>query len=184
MSTPGVVDQGRRTVSGASAYSVDADGKVYSTLDCSRTGYLGGVAREMRPGLGRNGYRVVRLKCDDGVVRTRYVHHLVAEAFLGPRPEWHEEVRHLDGRKLNCAASNLAWGTRRDNSGDSRRHGSMIVGSRSHLAKLRENDVAKIKKLHADGARVCELARRFGVNHATISAIRTGKTWAHVPAQE
>ena len=45
--------------------------------------------------------------------------------------------------------------------------------------KLTVNDAAVIKSLlgHRNGS---ALARRFGVSHATISAIKTGKVWGYV----
>jgi hypothetical protein len=59
--------------------------------------------------------------------RHAFVHHLVAEAFLGPRFElgdpdewgdrpklWHK-VRHLNDRAEDCRAVNLAYGTQEDN---------------------------------------------------------------------
>lgn len=58
-----------------------------------------------------------------GVIATRAVHQLVAEAFLGPRPAG-QEVRHLDGNGLDNRRGNLAWGTRAENMQDSIRHGT------------------------------------------------------------
>jgi hypothetical protein len=53
--------------------------------------------------------------------RTAYVHHLVAAAFLGPRPLG-QEIRHLDGNKENSRPSNLAYGTHAENMADYSRH--------------------------------------------------------------
>lgn len=47
--------------------------------------------------------------------RRYYVHALVAEAFLPPRPTPKHEINHIDGDKQNRAASNLEWCTRREN---------------------------------------------------------------------
>ncbi len=58
------------------------------------------------------GYRSVHLRCP-GYSARRRVHKLVAEAFIGPCPP-RQEVRHLDGDKLNNTVSNLAYGTRRE----------------------------------------------------------------------
>jgi hypothetical protein len=42
--------------------------------------------------------------------RAHYVHHLVADAFLGPRPEG-KQIRHRDDDSFNNVASNLMYGT-------------------------------------------------------------------------
>lgn len=46
--------------------------------------------------------------------KTRSVHRLVAEAFLGPRPP-KCEVLHLNHDPADNRASNLKWGTRGEN---------------------------------------------------------------------
>lgn len=51
-----------------------------------------------------------------------YVHHLVAAAFLGKRPEGVTLIRHLDDDPNNNKASNLSWGTKTDNGRDSVRN--------------------------------------------------------------
>ena len=50
--------------------------------------------------------------------RKRYVHHLVAEAFLGPRPD-SAEVRHYDNDSHNNCLGNLLYGTAVQNVADS-----------------------------------------------------------------
>lgn len=44
----------------------------------------------------------------------RYVHRLVAEAFI-PNPKNYEQVDHKDGNKSNNKLSNLRWVTRQFN---------------------------------------------------------------------
>lgn len=63
------------------------------------------VGRLLRFGSTRHGYRIAKL-CVQGKVRGFTVHSLVALAFLGPRPIGHQ-VNHIDGDKMNNAASNL-----------------------------------------------------------------------------
>jgi hypothetical protein len=53
----------------------------------------------------------------------RYVAHLVAEAFIGPRPEG-KEVCHNDGDAANNWASNLRYDTHSENLFDAVRHGT------------------------------------------------------------
>lgn len=46
--------------------------------------------------------------------------------------------------------------------------------------RLSERDVVAIRKSHAAGVSQVELARRYGVNQATISRVVTGDTWGRV----
>lgn len=55
-----------------------------------------------------------------------------------------------------------------------------LAGSKCHLAKLDENKVMEIKIALAAGTCGADLARKYGVANAQISAIKTGKTWKHV----
>ena len=52
-----------------------------------------------------------------------YIHRLVAELFIGERPEGHI-IRHLDGNKRNNHVSNLAYWTVAENIADTITHGS------------------------------------------------------------
>lgn len=102
-------------------YRVTAEGQVWSTK-------RGG--RWLRPSTDRRGYRRVTLSAD-GKVTTRTVHSLVAEAFIGPRPDG-LEIRHLDGDPSNNAASNLAYGTHAENMQDKVRHGTDHNAGKTH----------------------------------------------------
>lgn len=108
------------------------------------------------------------------------VHQLVAEAFVGPRPD-DMTVNHMDGDKTNNHATNVEYLSR----GDNVRHGfdngayDGLRGEGNRSAKLTEQQVGQIKSL-LDTHNNCELARRFGVSDVSIRKIRIGKTWAHV----
>lgn len=58
-------------------------------------------------------YYTVRIRYAEGY-KTKYVHRLVAEAFL-PFIEGKDEVNHKDANKHNNNATNLEWCTRREN---------------------------------------------------------------------
>jgi hypothetical protein len=77
----------------------------------------------------REPYQYVRLHG-----RNRRVHHLVLEAFIGPRPEG-METRHIDRNPRNNVLSNLRWGTKLENAADKHRHGTMLRGERHHWWK-------------------------------------------------
>ncbi|WP_082025680.1 HNH endonuclease [Methyloceanibacter caenitepidi] len=115
-----------RGIPGWPDYSVTDDGVVYAT----GTNWRGYGKRVLIQHLNAYGYPTVRLKTSTGCRRRKTVHGLVASAFLPPRPSQAHEIRHMDGNKTNNEASNLAWGTAKDNADDRRRHGRTSRGSR------------------------------------------------------
>ncbi len=69
-----------------------------------------------------NGYHILSLKRTDGKQSRCSVYTLVANAFLGPRPNG-LEICHNDGNPLNSVESNLRYDTRRNNYLDAVKHG-------------------------------------------------------------
>lgn len=124
------------------------------------------------------GYPTVGLSVN-GVSRTVRVHTLVAATFHGPRPDGFE-VRHLDGNPGNNRADNLAYGTSADNKADQIRHQTGPRGERNHASKLTEPDVVRARSLVANGIRIADVARLFGVTWATMKSAVSGRTWSHV----
>jgi hypothetical protein len=108
-----------------------------------------------------------------------YVHHLVLEAFVGPRGDG-EEARHLDGHRDNAALSNLSWGTAKENTADKRNHGTYHEGERHGQSKLTTADVLAIRRLSRNGVSRKRLGKLFGVHSGTISQVVLRYTWKHV----
>lgn len=92
---------------------------------------LGRVRRddvEVRPMLNpRTGYLQVNVRYPDRH-RTKPIHRLVGEAFLGPRPS-HLETRHLNGDPHDNRIINLTYGTHAENMRDQVRHGTHRMAS-------------------------------------------------------
>lgn len=130
------------------------------------------LGRMLRSYIAQNGYPYVRLS-RNGITSLRTVHSLVAEAFLGPRPEGHD-VAHADGDRTNAAAENLRWATRVENSSDKLRHGTDNRGEKHPLARLTDDQVRIIRTELAVGAK--EMARRFNVSHWQVYQIRSGRS--------
>ena len=107
-----------KTVPSAPGYEVSNFGRVRSkdrfvqAKKSSRRGthlrfYKGKI---LSPGRASSGHMTVA--CGKGV--SRYVHELVLEAFVGPRPTG-LECLHADDVPSNNKLGNLRWGTRSEN---------------------------------------------------------------------
>lgn len=77
--------------------------------------------RRVGGGPGKIPYLIVALYDGHGGRTERYVHHLVLETFVGPRPDG-METRHLNGNHSDNRVENLAWGTKSENGADKVAH--------------------------------------------------------------
>jgi molybdenum cofactor biosynthesis enzyme MoaA len=127
-----------------------------------------------------DGYRVVTFHSDSAPSVQRYVHHLVAELFIGPRPEGHQ-VRHFDGNSANNAATNLRYGTQSENELDKVRHGTHRNAGRTecdHGHPFNETNTGIIPSTGQRFCRTCRKARNTAYSAARSSrraAARAGR---------
>lgn len=135
-------------------YAATTEGDIYSRKS--------GEWKKLKPQKDTDGYLQVRL-CDIPGKRGRltFVHRLVAETFI-PMPRNCTEVNHIDGDKLNNAASNLEWTTRQGNMLHAHDHG--LANTRK---PLRATNLETGKQFIFSGQR--EAARQLGVNQGNIS---------------
>ena len=112
------------------------------------------------------GYLSVKL-WRDGASREYRVNRLVATVFIRP-PEPGEVCRHLNGDQTNDHVSNLAWGTPRENTADSRRLGRLGNQRKTHCSAgheyTDENTMIVVRRSRTSRERVCRTCRR--VNRA------------------
>lgn len=114
-----------------------------------------------------SGYLNVKVKG-----RTRNVHTLVLEAFVGPAPPG-MQCRHLNGNAGDARLVNLAWGTRSENNRDQARHGTHHLAKRTHCPAGHLLQAPNLRAATARrgyrGCLACERARlamlRARVNH-------------------
>ena len=158
-------------VVGFDGYDVSNRGRVRSWRDNrrTRTPYI------LKPQIIPDGYHRVGLYRGDRQ-KSVFVAHLVAEAFIGPRPDG-LIIRHLDGTRDNNRPENLKYGTHKENSADRARHGTTRFGENHGMALLTENDVRMIRQSKEQAQ---PLADRLGVSKSTIYAARTRQNWRHV----
>lgn len=133
-------------------------------------------------------YKAVSLHANGRRIR-RHVHSLVADAFLPSRPSPSHQIRHLNGDRGDCTASNLAWGTAKDNAVDRNLHGRTSRGA-SHGMHGRRlfGEMNGVAKLSSDAVRAIrtstgtqrDIARRFNVTQGVVWRIIHRKAWSHV----
>lgn len=133
----------------------------------------------MAPVKNKDGYLVVHLTTDEAD-RAFFVHPLILEAFVGPRPEGMEACHHPDSDPTNNALDNLRWDTSKANKADMEAHGRRAKGSRSGRAKLVEDDVREIRRRAAQGEKAPSIARTYKVDPKAIRLILNGTNWAHL----
>lgn len=169
-----------KPVPGFSGYYASVEGDIYST-----NGRWSKDLRKLRPSAcAKRLYNYLMARPTGGLKhRSVSQHVLVALAFHGPRPFSTAEVRHLNDMKTDCRASNLAWGTRQQNSEDAARNGIQPRGSKRAFAKLNEKDVVEILYRLGRGTKQLELSKEYGVSISTISDIKTGQKWKHVKGE-
>jgi hypothetical protein len=155
----------------------DLNGKVYR-----RKGTL------LRPGnqgprRGQHYQHVVLLL--NGKEQHKKVHHLVLEAFIGPRPPGYE-CNHRDGHGENNRVDNLEWVTRRANIQHAVDMGLLKPprGAQHAMAKLMESDIPHIRRLGMQRIKISIIAQRFGISSDNVRLILRRKTWRHLPEDE
>lgn len=152
-------------------YEVSSLGRVRRATD----GHSTKAGRVLKPSVHTSGRLVVRFGRPQ---RTYFVHHLVLDAFTGPRPDGHE-TNHKDGNPRNNRVENLEWVTRSENIQHARENALAPQGERNGRAILTEAQVREVAHM-AQQMPQTEVARRFGVSKDTVSDIVCGRRWRHV----
>ena len=137
-------------------YSVSINGEIFSTYK----------NRKLKPRLAGHCYYSVALY-KNGKVKYKYIHKLVTETFIGKCPEG-MEVMHISKiwNKIRKYESQKIDGSQK--------------GNKNGNAKLKDNDVIKIKNLIKIGFTDREIGNNFNVDRRNIRHIRKGKTWTHL----
>ena len=158
-------------------YRISNMGRLFGLPRSCRCPHLGGL---LQPKPDVNGYLHVSLKVPGKRERRVGIHQLVAEAFIGPRPDGAEVLHGPNGPGDN-RASQLRYGTHLENKADELRDGTRSRGERHGHSILTDEIVIECRKRRAAGEGVSSLARQFGVSQPCMSAALAGKTWRHLP---
>ena len=108
--------------------------------------------------------------------RSTCIHILVAEAFIGPRPDG-MVVRHGENGASDNSVGNLSYGTQKQNIHDKKRDGTWQIADTAARRTLTSDQVVII---YQSAKTSPELAEDFGVDQTTIRAIWRGKNWRSV----
>lgn len=127
--------------------------------------------RVLRPLVGSTGYKEVKLS-NAQKRRTRSVHQLVMDSFMGPPPHG-MEINHKNGDRLDNRRANLEY--------------LPVCRNRSHRgtenprAAITDDIVREMDALYASGYTQQALADKYGVTQAVVSKALRRDTWSHVP---
>jgi len=149
-----------------SGYLISNDGRIWSEK----------TQRLIRTAVNKPGYSYSNLRAQ-GKTQPFATHRLVAEAFIRELHD-NEVVDHIDGDKLNNTVQNLRVTTRSLNT---RAFRDRVREEGNHGFKLDEKDVLEIRCHLTEGKLTQrEIGDLFNVGASIISAINTGRKWAHV----
>lgn len=122
---------------------------------------------------------------DKGYGRIKYAgrvfgaHRKAFEAAYGPINSSELYVCHRCDNPACVNPNHMFLGTSKDNMLDAAAKGRTLSGERNAAARLTASDVLAIR---ASNLKDTDLAKQYGVAHATVYFARTGVTWKHLAA--
>lgn len=186
-------------------YEVSDQGNIRRMIDARRPKR---GPKILKPTINKFGYAWVTLQfLEERRKKAAFIHVLVAEAFVGPKPSAKHEVNHKDSSKGNNRYTNLEWVTHKKNqehavesgrylSGDKHPRKTnasawnntvwpserpYIAGENNGQAKLTDAEATEIKILYKGGDLTQgELAKRFNVSKSAVTHLCAGITWKHI----
>jgi hypothetical protein len=164
-------------VVGHEGYEVSNWGRVRSiarTLDCGGNQQRGHVrfykGRLLSPWIVKSsGYLNVSIYS-----KKFHIAHLVAEAWIGPRPGGFQ-IDHKDGNKQNNCVWNLRYVTPKENTNAGNYTRQVARGKKNGKTKLSDADVIEIRRLKIEGMTYKEIAKMFNVNSGYVRKIALRK---------
>lgn len=170
----------RPVVGYETAYQVSSRGRVRSLDRLVRRGshFMHMKGKYFSLFSKESGHMMLVLRGSEGG-KTRYVHSLVLEAFVGNCPEG-MEASHLDGDPQNNRIDNLCWETHADNILRKIQHGTSgkgctnpkTSGELNGFCSITDEEVREIHRLYSTGRfTMKEVAVKFGTDATVVCDI-------------
>jgi hypothetical protein len=113
--------------------------------------------------------------------KIRGVHRLAYHLATDHEYASKEQVLHSCDNRACCNVDHLRVGTAIENANDARIRDRLLVGERHKMAKLTNAEVRDIKRCILSGLSNPAISAMFdNASSATVSAIRTGRSWRNV----
>ena len=125
-----------------------------------------------------SGYVKCAFSLKGGKIANRYIHRLVAKAFI-PNPSNLPQVGHKDHNKENNFVENLYWTSQSQNTRDGVRDGRINAKPRGIMNRFSTADIEFIAFKVAEGVGVADIARLLDVPRTSVSSVINGRSnWA------
>lgn len=154
----------------AGRYQASNIGGIRSCID--------GKERIRKTGTNHQGYVVLPIKDAQGKYFTKYVHRLVAMAFI-PNPMGLKDVNHKNGIKSDNRVENLEWCTRQYNVRHAYNTGlnKPLTGFDNPNNKLNKIQIISIFNDSRTTEQICEA---FKISTALVIQIKNGSAWSSI----
>lgn len=137
---------------------------------------IGDVLRKRKSFIMSNGYSGISLR-KGGRSYTKTVHRIFAKIFI-PNLEHKSYVCHKNGCRSDNRIENLYWGTAKENSFDTNKHGRRIMGEYMHNAQLNTKKVKLFRLLNGTFGWSCaKISKIWNVKRKTVWKAVTKRTW-------
>ena len=148
-------------------YQVSSKGRVKSLARPVKRGPIIGTLKEkirIASWAGDKSKYLQVVLSKGGVKENKKIHHLVLEAFVGPKPFDDAVARHLDDDPTNNCVENLAWGSVSENTLDKFLNGYV------HHARALTN--AQIDDILKDSRSQRKIAEDYGVSQTIVWRVK------------
>ncbi len=173
----------KKVVGFENEYEVNELGEIKTISISFKSSHPGKI---LKPTRTKNGYYIVRL-WKNAQPYPRYVHRVVAEAFLTASPHA-RDVNHKDGNKANNRVENLEFVTRAENN----LHAYRVLGKKAAVktgeahpgSKLTRAAVQAIRAEYPTVKSYAALAKKYSVDWTTIKSVILFRTWKGISNYE